>query len=107
MEAMARKFGYWASAALLINVGMAGVAPAWADEKMVTLNLGGKFCEFYPEDITAALQKLPGIKSVDAKERQKFVVVKYDAGKVNPNQMVAAVNGVKEEGKWHCEAKVK
>lgn len=78
-----------------------------ADDKEVTLNLGGKFCEFYPEDITAALKKLPGVKSVNAAERQKFVVVQYDAGKVTPEQMVTAIGGVKEEGKWHCTAKVK
>ena len=78
-----------------------------AGDKEVTLNLGGKFCEFYPEDITAALKKLPGIKSVDAVERRKFVTVKYEGGKVTPQQMVTAIGGVKEEGKWHCEAVIK
>ncbi len=78
-----------------------------AGGKEITLNLGGKFCEFYPEDITAALQKLPGVKSVDAVERRKFVIVKYEDGKVTPQQMVTAIGGVKEEGKWHCEATVK
>ena len=78
-----------------------------AGDKEVTLNLGGKFCEFYPEDITAALKKLPGVKSVDAVERRKFVTVKFEDGKVTPAQMVTAIGGVKEEGKWHCEATVK
>ncbi len=78
-----------------------------AADKEVTLNLGGKFCEFYPEDITAALKKLPGVNSVDAVERRKFVTVQYEDGKVTPQQMVTAIGGVKEEGKWHCEATVK
>ena len=80
---------------------------AWAENKEVTLNLGGKFCEFYPEEITAALKKLPGVQSVNAAERQKFVIVRYETAKVTPEQMVTAIAGVKEEGKWHCEARVK
>ena len=94
--------------AIIIALIAVTSAPAVAaGDKEVTLNLGGKFCEFYPEDITAALKKLPGVKSVDAVERRKFVAVKYEDGKVTPAQMVAAIGGVKEEGKWHCEAMVK
>ncbi len=91
---------------IALIAGTASTAFA-ASDKEVTLNLGGKFCEFYPEDITAALKKLPGIKSVDAVERRKFVTVKYEGGKVTPQQMVTAIGGVKEEGKWHCEAVIK
>lgn len=91
----------------LITIGGTTTSTAWAGDKEVTLNLGGKFCEFYPEDITAALKKLPGVKSVDAAERRKFVTVKYEEGKVTPTQMVTAIGGVKEEGKWHCEAVIK
>ena len=90
----------------LITIG-GTTSTAWAGDKEVTLNLGGKFCEFYPEDITAALKKLPGVKAVDAAERRKFVTVKYAEGKVTPAQMVTAIGGVKEEGKWHCEAVIK
>ncbi len=91
----------------LLTLTGAATSIAWAGDKEVTLNLGGKFCEFYPEDITAALKKLPGVKSVDAVERRKFVTVKYEDGKVTPQQMVTAIGGVKEEGKWYCEAVIK
>lgn len=97
-----------AALATIIALISVTTSPAQAaTDKEVTLNLGGKFCEFYPEDITAALNKLPGVKSVDAEERRKFVIVKYEDGKVTPANMVTAIAGVKEEGKWHCEATVK
>ena len=99
-----------ALAAVAVIIGLIAATTSTAvaaGDKEVTLNLGGKFCEFYPEDITAALKKLPGVKSVDAVERRKFVTVKFEDGKVTPAQMVTAIGGVKEEGKWHCEAKVK
>ena len=91
----------------LITVVGAATSTAWAGDKEVTLNLGGKFCEFYPDDITAALKKLPGVTSVDAVERRKFVIVKYEEGKVTSEQMVTAIGGVKEEGKWFCEGMIK
>lgn len=97
-----------------------GVHPGGADEKhekgahpaegaagtgKVKLDLGGKFCDFYPKEITDALMKLPGVKSVDAVKKQKFVTVEYEKGKVTLDQMVAAVGGVKGDG-WNCAASV-
>jgi len=113
MKTIKRIFGV-----LVFTLFVGGVHPGWADEKReahpaqaapgmekVKLDLGGKFCDFYPKEITDALMKLPGVKSVDAVKKQKFVTVEYEKGKVTPDQMVAAVGGVKGNG-WNCAASV-
>jgi len=94
-------------AAISICVGFGMTQASASSEKSVTLNLGGKFCEFYPNEITAALKKLPGVKSVDAQDRQKFVVVQFDDSKVTTDQMITALRGVKQDGMWHCDGSVK
>lgn len=93
-------------AVVSVCVGLGITPAAAAGDKSVTLNLGGSFCDFYPDEITAALKKLAGVKSVDAKSGQKFVIVQYDAGQVTPDKMVTAVKGVKG-AMWHCDASVK
>ena len=94
-------------AAVSICLGLGITHASASSEKSVTLNLGGSFCEFYPNEITAALKKLPGVKSVDAENRRKFVVVKFEDGKVTTDQMITALKGVKQEGMWHCDGSVK
>ena len=50
---------------------MMGIGSLWAAEqkspsaggKKVTLMLGGKFCDSYPEDVEMALKKVPGVKA--------------------------------------------
>lgn len=81
-------------------------AQAWAaEDQKVTLMLGGKFCEFYPEAIDTALKNVSGVKSVDLKSKKGHAVVEVEAGKVKPEQLTDAVNAVKGEG-WHCKADV-
>jgi mercuric ion binding protein len=84
---------------------MLGVQALAAEEK-VTLALGGKFCEFYPDAIQEALQKVPGVTAVDLKSKKGHAVVTGEAGKMKPDQLATAVNGVKGDG-WHCKAEVK
>ena len=78
---------------------------AFAAEQKVTLMLGGKFCEFYPEAIETALKKVSGVTGVDLKSKKGHAVVDVEAGKVKPDQLADAVNAVKGEG-WHCKAEV-
>jgi copper chaperone CopZ len=71
----------------------------------VTLIPGGKFCDNYPEDVEIALKKVPGVKAVDLKSMPRHAVVETEPGKAKPDQLVAAVNGVKGSG-WYCTAKL-
>jgi len=81
------------------------VATVWAADQKVTLMLGGKFCEFYTEAIETALKQVSGVTGVDLKSKKGHAVVEVEAGKVKPDQLADAVNGVKGEG-WHCKAEV-
>ncbi|MBI4400550.1 MAG: hypothetical protein HY581_02820 [Nitrospirae bacterium] len=92
--------------ALAVTVGLFVFASqAGAADQKVTLMLGGKFCEFYPEAIQTALQKVDGVKSVDLKSMKGHAVVQVEADKVRPGQLTDAVNAVKGDG-WHCKAEV-
>lgn len=91
---------------LPLAVGMfLWATPVWAADQQVTLMLGGKFCEFYPEAIETALKKVDGVKGVDLKSKKGHAVVEVEAGKVKPENLTDAVSGVKGEG-WHCKAEV-
>jgi mercuric ion binding protein len=79
-------------------------APAWAAEQKVTLMLGGKFCEFYPDAIQTALKKVAGVTAVDLKSMKGHAIVTTD-GKAKPDDLTDAVNAVKGDG-WHCKAEV-
>ena len=76
-----------------------------AADQTVTLMLGGKQCESHPEDLDGALKKVAGVKSVDLKSMSGHALVKVEPGKVKPEQLVAAANGVKGSG-WNCTAEV-
>ncbi len=94
----------WGVVLLVATGGLGSLAVA--EEKTVTLKLGGKFCEFYLGDVEKALKDVSGVQSVDLKSKKGHVVVTVRDGKVSPNDLAAAVNGVKGEG-WHCKAEVK
>ncbi len=76
-----------------------------AEDKQITLMLGGKFCEFYPDDIKKALTELSGVKAVDLKSMKGHVLVTVDTSETKPGELTAAVNKVKGSG-WHCTAEV-
>ena len=52
-----------------------------------------------------ALKKVPGVKAVDLKSMPGHAVVEVEPGKAKPDQLEAAVNGVKGSG-WHCTAQL-
>ena len=79
--------------------------PAGAADQTVTLMLGGKFCESHLDDVDGALKKVAGVKAVDLKSMKGHAVVKMEPGKAKPEQLVAAVNGVKGAG-GNCTAEV-
>ena len=91
-----------------------GIGSPWAADQTsppaggqkVTLVLGGKFCDSYPEDVETALKKVSGVKAVDLKSMPGHAVVEVEPGKAKPDQLVAAVNSVKGSG-WQCTAQLK
>jgi len=83
---------------------MLGSHSAWAADQKVTLMLGGKFCDMYPDVVHAALKKVAGVKAVDLKSMKGHAVVTGD-GTVKPDQLTTAVNGLKGDG-WSCKAEV-
>ncbi|MET0514843.1 MAG: cation transporter [Nitrospiraceae bacterium] len=92
---------------VVVTTGMAlGIwtVSASAAEQKVTLMLGGKFCESYLGEVKDSLAKVEGVKDVDLKSMKGHAVVTVD-GKTKPDQLAAAVNGVKGDG-WHCTAQV-
>jgi copper chaperone CopZ len=80
--------------------------PTEAAGKPITLMLGGKFCEFYPKELTEALMKVKGVKGVDLKSMKGHAVVEHDDS-VKPEALVAAmknVKGTKMGMEWYCTA---
>jgi copper chaperone CopZ len=97
---------------VILNMGLgllfaASVAmpPAFAADQKVTLMLGGKHCDSYLNDVETALKTVPGVKSVDLKSMPGHAVIETDGGKAKPQDLEAAVNGVKGSG-WNCTGKV-
>jgi len=90
--------------AAMMVLGAAVDVTQAADQK-VTLMLGGKHCDSYSNDVETALKTVPGVKSVDMKSMPGHAVVETEAGKAKPQDLEAAVNGVKGSG-WNCTGKV-
>jgi copper chaperone CopZ len=74
-------------------------------EKRAVLSLRGQFCEFYLPQVEAALEKVPGVIGVDFKTVKGGAVVTYEAGKLSPIALLAAVSSVKGDG-YYCRGKV-
>src|SRR3989454_11993422 len=66
------------------------VAPAWASPKTVTLNVSGMTCAACPITVKKALEKVPGVSSVDVRFEKKQVLVTFDDTKTNPDALVKA-----------------
>ncbi len=92
-------------AVLLFGILLAILPAAAAEDKQITLMLGGKFCEFYPDNIKKALTELSGVKAVDLNSKKGHAIVTVDPSKTKPEELTAAVNKVKGSG-WHCTAEV-
>ena len=87
--------------ALMAVGALAGVMTTAMAMQEMKINLGGQFCEFYPDEIKEALMKVDGVKEVDAMEKRKWVIVRHEGA--HPDQIVKAINSVKGDG-WHCMA---
>jgi hypothetical protein len=92
--------------AVLLGAAIPHVQAAKPKETKETLMLGGRFCEFYPKELTDALMAVPGVKAVDLKSMKGHVIVIHD-GNVKLETLVAAVKGVKGSKvgvEWYCTA---
>jgi len=93
--------------AVLLCTSIESMRAVAADQK-VTLMLGGKYCEFYPKQVTDALIKVKGVKAVDLQSMKGHAVVEHD-GSVKEDQLLQAIKGVKgTKGgvEWYCTAEV-
>ncbi len=66
------------------------VAPAWASPQTVTLNVSGMTCPVCPITVKKALEKVPGVSSVDVRFEKKQVRVTFDDAKTNTDALVKA-----------------
>ena len=79
-----------------------------AAEQKITLALSGRFCEFYPKDITAGLKAVKGVVDVDLTTKSGDAIVTTD-GNVKPEDLVAAIKNVKGTKfgiDWYCDGQV-
>jgi copper chaperone CopZ len=90
---------------VLIGFICAITTPAVSAEENVTLMLGGKYCNAYLGDVDHALKRVAGVKTVDFKSMKGHAVVTVESGKVKPEQLATAVNGVKGDS-WYCTGEV-
>ena len=65
-------------------------APAWAEEKTVTLSVPGMNCAACPLTIKAALGKVPGVSKVAASYERKVAVVTFDDAKATVEMLTKA-----------------
>ena len=89
----------------LIGLTCAMATPVFAGEEKVMIMLGGKYCDAYLGNVQDALTKVAGVKAVDVKSMKGHAVVSVESGKVKPEQLVTAVNGVKGDS-WYCTGEV-
>jgi len=90
---------------VLIGFMCAITTPAISAEENVTLMLGGKYCDAYLGDVEHALRQVAGVKTVDFKSMKGHAVVTVESGRVKPEQLTTAVNGVKGHS-WYCTGEV-
>jgi mercuric ion binding protein len=64
-------------------LGVTVVAPAYANDKTVTLSVPGMFCEMCPATVSKALKKLNGVEKVTASFQTKEAVVTFDDAKTS------------------------
>jgi len=92
------------SVAVVLGVGLVASFAEAADQQVV-LMLGGESCEKYMRAVGAALKGVEGVKSVDLGSMQGHAIVRTATGSIKPEQLTAAVGGIKGAN-WHCPAEV-
>ncbi len=73
-----------------------------AAQQRVAIRLMGRYCTFHAFDVEQALKQVSGVIGVDFETMRGNVIVIMRAGKVNPDQLLAAVRGVRGEG-YYCK----
>lgn len=92
------------SVAVICTAGLLA-SMAEAANRQVTLMLGGTSCETHVKEVRAALKRVDGVRAVDFDSMPGHAIVLVEAGRVKPEQLMAAVGGVKGTN-WHCTAEV-
>jgi hypothetical protein len=88
-----------------VDTRMPAIAERSFPVRRAVLAFSGTFCDFYLTDAEEALMSVPGVIEVDFKTVKRGAVVAYEAGRLNPVALLAAVRGVKGNG-YACKAKV-
>lgn len=91
-------------AVLICGAGLLTSMAEAADQR-VTLMLGGASCETHVREIRTALKRVEGVKGVDLRSMPGHAIIRAEAGHVTPEQLTAAVAGVKGTN-WRCTAEV-
>jgi copper chaperone CopZ len=78
---------------------------AEAADQQVVLMLGGESCEKHMREVKTALKRVERVRSVDLTSMEGHAIVRAETGSVKPEQLTAAVGGVKGTN-WHCTAEV-
>jgi mercuric ion binding protein len=68
--------------------------PAVAADQTITLSVDKMYCATCPLTVQAAIQKVPGVKSVKVDYKTKSAVVVFDAGKTTAEAVAAASTNV-------------
>ena len=64
-------------------LGLTVLAPAYANDKTVTLSVPGMYCEMCPATVSKALKKVNGVEKVAASFQTKEAVVTFDDAKTS------------------------
>ena len=64
-------------------MGLTNFAPAYANDKTVTLSVPGMYCEACPATVSKALKKVNGVEKVAASFETKEAVVTFDDAKTS------------------------
>ena len=84
-----------------------GLIPSLAEaakevRQRVSIRLEGRYCLFHTSDLTQALTQVPGVVGVDFDTFPSHVIVIMNAGKVNPDHLLAAIRQTKGDG-YQCK----
>jgi hypothetical protein len=92
------------SVAVIFGAGLLASIAEAADQQVV-LMLGGESCAKHTRAVGTALKRVEGVRSVDLTSMEGHAIVRTATGSIKPEQLTAAVGGVKGTN-WHCTAEV-
>ena len=75
-----------------------------AAQQRVTIKLSGRYCKFHIFDLAESLKRVSGVIDVDFETINGNVIVVMDAGKVNPDHLLSAIQRVKGDG-YYCNGR--